>query len=221
MESTEIIEKGRKRTRKRLTALERLHQDCNHPVPEAYDANALADGIHDGMHQEQPDECKSAADMAASATNAEGGARVSAAAFNRQRTGTPELAVRTRVAVGHPDLQQQPATVFQSVLASLRANPYSYLGQAGFHGTFSGTDSPADAPGNHVQVRGFDAAGSAGGYRGMQPVDIAPRGDDGYSQHRNSATASNGSHVLSNPTSHAVPGKASRLDIMKEALFGA
>ena len=71
-----------------------------------------------------------------------------------------------------------------------------------------------------MTVHGFDAAGSAGSYRGMGEVDIAPRGDDGYRQHRDSATAPNGGHSLSNVTSNAVSNK-SRLEQMKECLFGA
>lgn len=206
------VTKGKKKMQRQLKELRRLHESGHQA---AADANALADGYTAAMNQEKPDECKSAADMAGPAERARGGNPASVEDFNTQRTGNSR-----RVAVGARDLQQQPATVFQGVLASLRSNPYNFTGGTGFGGAFSGTDRPAEAPGDQVQVRGFDPAGSAGSYAGMQPVDIAPRGDDGYHQHRNSGTAPNGTHSLSNVTSHAVSNK-SRLDIMKEALFGA
>lgn len=111
-------------------------------------------------------------------------------------------------------VDQQPARAFGSILASLRANPYHYLGQAGFNGTFAGTDNPVEAPGDQVQVRGFDAAGAAGGCHGMMPVDIAPR--QPVREYRSAPIgANNGSHSLSNPESHAVSNKSQR-DIMKE-----
>jgi hypothetical protein len=207
------MEKGKKKTRKRLSALERLHQDCAHPEPghqAAADANSLSDGYTDAMNQ-----CKSAAEMAAPATAAPGGGgSPSVGDYGNQRAGTG----RRRVAVGSRDLQQQPATVFSAILSTLRSNPYSYVGQSGFNGAFSGTDSPVDAPGDQVTVHGYDAAGRTGTYSGMGEVDIAPRGDDGYHQHRDSATAPNGTHSLGNVTSTAVK---SRVEIMREALFGS
>jgi hypothetical protein len=211
------IEKGkRKRTRRRLTALERLHEDCNHPTEPGHasaDANALADGYTAGMHQATADETKSARDMAASATSARGGSPGNVAGYNAQRAGSSSR----RVAAGHPDLQQ--ASVFQGALSRLRTNTTVFLGQSGFHGDFSGSDSPQGAPGNHVEVFEYDPAGAAGSYAGMMPVDTSARRDEGYAQHRSSPTAPNGSHALRDVESNAVRNK-SRVQIMKEALFG-
>lgn len=213
--TNEPVEKGKKRTRKRVRDLERMHQDQAHPVPGHADALTIAGGYSDAMNQEKPDECKSAADMAGPAERARGGNPVSVQDYNAQRDGTSSR----RVAVGHPDLRQQPATVFQGILAALRTtNPYSYVGQAGFSSAFGHTDRPAEAPGDTVSVAGYDLAGSAGSYAGMGDVDISARRSEGYGQHRDSATPSNGSHNLSNVTSHAVASK-SRIDIMKECLF--
>ena len=229
----EITKGKRKRVRRRLSALEALHESghTDYSAP----AFAQAEGYCDAM---KPDETKSmlgeppanplryalayaqeqaakgAADMAGPAERARGGNPVSVQDYNSQRAGSSR-----RVAAGHQDLQQQPATVFQGVLASLRANPYNFVGGTGFNGVFGATDRPVEAPGDQVQVRGFDAAGSAGSYAGMQPVDIAPRGDDGYHQHRDSAAAPNGSHNLGNVTSRAVASKASdRLQVMKDTM---
>jgi hypothetical protein len=162
------------------------------------------------------DECKSAAQWAQSATRARGGGGTSSVgAYNAQRDGTSR-----RVAAGHPDLQQQPSSVFGSIIASLRTmNPQTYTGGAAFSNAFGGTDRPAEAPGDTVELRSWDAAECAGSYAGMGEVDTSPRADDGYGQHRDSATAPNGSHSLNDVTSHAVASK-SRMDIMKEALFG-
>ena len=136
-EDDDMSTKGKKRTRKRLTALERLHQDAAHPQPghEAAGVHALAEGYEAALNQAVADETKSARDMSASATNARGSG-TSAGDFAAQRAGRNGR----RVAVGTPDLNQQPATVFQGVLARLRANPYNFIGGTGFGGAFAATD---------------------------------------------------------------------------------
>jgi hypothetical protein len=211
----DITKGSRKRTRKRVRNLERLHEDSNHPVPghqAAADSNSLADGYTEQMHA---DECKSAADMAQSATRARGGGgSASVGAYNAQRDGGSR-----RVAVGSPDLQQQPSSVFGAIIASLRTtNPESYVGGAAFNSAFGGTDRPAEAPGDSVRVAAWDAAEHAGSFAGMQEVDTASRDESGYCSAP--IGARNGSHSLGSVESTAVSNK-SRLDIMREAMFGA
>ena len=126
------------------------------------------------------------------------------------------------VAVEHPDLEQSN-TVFGRVLYTLRANPYSAVGQTGFHSVFSGTDSPAGSPGNSVTVHGFDPAAMSGEMRGAHG-DILDQVDHRINVRTAYDTAPtgsshNGTHRLNDVESRAVANK-SRLDIMKEAMYG-
>jgi len=97
------------------------------------------------------------------------------------------------IAAHHPDLRQSN-TSFDDVLARLR--------------TVNGDNANGDrdityTPGE-VALRMFDAAGQAGHYHGMGPVNPSPERQD-WHQHRGSAVPPNGTHSLSDPRSHAAP----------------
>ena len=115
------------------------------------------------------------------------------------------------IAAHHPDLRQS-STSFDDVLARLR--------------TVNGDNANGDRDITHtpgeVALRMFDAAGQAGHYHGMGPVNPSPERPD-WHQHRDSATPPNGSHSLADPGSHAgAPGRmknSDRLELMKQHLF--
>jgi hypothetical protein len=207
------VTKGKKRTRRRLTVLERMHEDCNHD-PEGHAAAAataaLASGYTEGMRQEQPDETKSARDMAASATNARGGGGTpSVGSYSRQRTAGGN----GRVAVGtHYLVQSNPGVT--EVLATLRT-ARGNVQDIGF-----GPDSNVPGGFSHageVALHLFDAAGNAGSFPGMMPVSGDPQRP--ASHQVPTGCDSNGSHsVFAGVESSAVSNK-SRKDLMKEMLF--
>lgn len=137
--------------------------------------------------------------------------------YSQQRTeGAPGLAV------GNRDLKNHSTDV-SGILSILRSNPYNFLGQGGFNGTFAGTDAPAGAPGNRVVTHDADFAGQAGSYDFQSPMlqSGAPRGDNGYSTARGSATSPNPSYPMgAHPGGAAAPNpmgckEMSKLDIMK------
>lgn len=116
----------------------------------------------------------------------------------------------SHIAAHHPDLRQSN-TSFDSVLATLRTvrgdRTAAEIGLAGF------------AEAGEVTVRQFDAAGQAGHYHDMQPVNPSPQRPD-WHQARGSATSPNGGHSLASPQSNAVAMKASDArEIMKQHLF--
>ena len=232
----EITKGSRKRTRKRLTALERLHQDSNHPVPGRVDGLAIAEGYTQHMNDvAKPDECKSALgessanplaralqymeeqnksarDMAASATAARGGGGSSSVGnFNAQRAGSGT----GRVAVGAPDLDQQGGFL-AARLASLRSTDLTTR-----RGNVVDLNLPESVPGGfshqgtaHVQI--YNARADAGEYDGMNQVGFSPQRPADHPS-RTSATRDNGTHALGNVESTAVASKASdRLQVMKD-----
>ena len=88
---------------------------------------------------------------------------------------------------------------------------------------FSGTDFPAGSPGNSVTVHGFDPAAMSGEMRGAHG-DILDQVDHRINVRTAYDTAPtgsshNGTHRLNDVESRAVANK-SRLDIMKEAMYG-
>ena len=224
---SEDISKARKRTRRRAKVI--FYENVNKPArnrsaslaalraeddcDDASGAHAEAEGACESMSK--PDLDKGAAEWAQSAQRrASRDNSSNVPDFNSQRNA----GYSRRVAVGHPDLNQQPPRFFGDILARLRTNPYNFVGAAAFHNAFSSTDNPAGSPGNNVNVRSFDAAAHAGSYRGAPPVDVSPRAPvTGYHQERGSATAPNGGHSLRDPESHAVSNK-SRVDIMRETM---
>jgi hypothetical protein len=124
----------------------------------------------------------------------------------------------TGVAYSHMDLQQSnPA--FDRVLARLKTNPYNFVGSAAFHSANSYTDAPAGSPAGEVTVNGFDAAGMAGSYDGMNAGDRTPQVRSEY--HSAPIGQNNGTHDCSNQISaqsNAVGLKGSKLDIMKATM---
>ena len=121
------------------------------------------------------------------------------------------------VAYTHMDLQQSNVSVFEDILCRLRTNTQAFLGQAGFHNDFSGTNSPPDAPGNNVTLHNGNFRDQAsGGQHGLaHPVGHKPAQHDEYHSAPLSATPSNGSHsTRGSVTSNAVKAET-KLDIMK------
>lgn len=122
------------------------------------------------------------------------------------------------VATFHPDLQQH-STGTDRVLAELRSNPYSYVGESGFNSAFGATDRPAGAPGDRVTVHDADFMSQCGSYRGMNYPH--PSGDPSnrpdYDSARQSATPPNPSYPMGNATSrNPMSAKVSNLELMKE-----
>lgn len=152
-----------------------------------------------------PPRSPGAAQMAQVTSSDRGSGYPSADAYNTGRGGTS-----SNVAWNHPDLRQSNVN-FKDVLANLRT----------VRGNVVDAGIPDSSPGGfshpgQVALASFDAANQAGSYRGMQSVNHNPARPD-YHQERGSATAPNGSHSLSDPASHV---RKSRVDIMREALFG-
>jgi hypothetical protein len=214
-EQQDNISKGRKRVRRRLGALEALHSNQDHPVPgheAAADANAIADGYTDGMHQATPDECKNlshgvptstsdigdryrpddshyrangAAQMAESATQrAARGNPASVPDFNAERAGSSP-----RVAVDHPDLRQSD-TDFSQVLSRLATR----------RGNVQDLNLPESVPGGFshagsVALNFFDGANQAGAVHGLRdPLNPDPYRPADHPS-RTSATPDNGGHA--------------------------
>ena len=232
MTNEDEVLKGKRRTRKRVRDLERLHSDSAHPVPGHADALAISDGYTDVMHA---DECKSALgepsanplaralqymqeqnksarDMAASATAARGGGGSSSVGdFNSQRQGSNS----GRTAVGAPDLDQQGGFL-AARLASLRSvDLHTERGNVvdlGLEPSVPGGFSHQGTA--HVAM--YNARADAGEYDGMNQVGHSPQRPADHPG-RTSATRDNGTHALGNAESTAVASKASdRLQVMKD-----
>jgi hypothetical protein len=115
----------------------------------------------------------------------------------------------SHIAAHHPDLKQSN-TSFSDVLARLR--------------TVAGDNAYGDKDitytAGEVALRQFDAAGQAGHYHNMQPVNPSPMRPDWHTA-RNSATAPNGSHALGNPASRPPQAmKASEArDMLRRHMF--
>jgi hypothetical protein len=126
-----------------------------------------------------------------------------------RRVNSRELAFR------HPDMRQHSTTV--EPFGRFGTDRVTYLGQSGFHGEFSDSDTPPGADRGRVRVQSLDFASQAGSYPGLaHPVDHNPgRRPEGFSSAPLSGTGRNGTHSLGDVTSHAVANK-SALDIMRE-----
>jgi hypothetical protein len=209
---SEVI-KGKKKLQRQVKELRRLHQNEAHPVPghqDAYgetgsaDSNVMAEGFCEEMNK--PDMDKSAREMSAAATAARNGnpAR-NVEDYAAQRTGNGA----GRLAVGNPGMPQRNTDVSE-VLATLRTCRGNVLDLNIPDNTSGGFSHPAE-----VAVHLLDAAGASGSFRGMMPVSGDPLRPADHPA-STSGTAPNGTHSLSNPTSHV---RKSRVGIMKEALF--
>lgn len=109
------------------------------------------------------------------------------------------------VAVHHLDLQQSSPVVRSLTTVS------SHNGDDDHH------DRAITHPTGSVNVNRLDFAGQAGRFGGLN----LPAGNPGHPadhQHRESATADNGSHSLNHPQSNYMPSMKSSLDIMRETM---
>jgi hypothetical protein len=203
------IEKARRKG-KRLKALERLHQDGNHPVPPAVSAS---EGYHEEMSK--PDTDKGLTPVNHSAN------RVSEPLTQGHQTPSRNgdhgigQGRNSAVATGHQDLQQSrvPEGYLLRRLNQVRGNTQDL-------------HLPDTVPGGYSHVAGdialelFRAADEAGTYSGRQDVNPYPnpaRPDDHTA--RNSATPDNGSHDYSSQVGAASrnPYSAKSIrDIMRE-----
>jgi hypothetical protein len=127
------------------------------------------------------------------------------------------------LAVGHPDLQQS-STDFGPTVQAGTDNP-TFIGGAGFHSAFSGTDMPAGADRGMPRVQLYDAAANAGHNGMLDQVrhDVGQEHATGrYDTARGSAAPDNGSHSHdSQAGACSVPRqsmKASSFDIIKQAM---
>lgn len=220
MTETPDISKGKGGKNRKKAPRERIHYHVMLGTPPVETgAHAAARGYTESMNQAKPDVDKGAADMALSAEQrAARGNSANVPDFNRERASRNDQ----RVAVGAPDLKQQPPTVFSAILSRLHANPYSAVGQVGFGGPFSATDRPAQAPGDAVTVAGYDAAASCGSLTGLDggdcldSVDYRPQVRTEY-HIAPTGSGTNGSHSLHGVESNAVANKFSdKLALMRE-----
>jgi hypothetical protein len=123
------------------------------------------------------------------------------------------------VAYSHPDLRQSDAdfgTVIENIrtLRTARGNVVDLGIPDNTSGGFSHPDE--------VAIRLYDAAQHAGSFRGMQDVEVDPLRPADH-QHRDSATAPNGTHDYSSQqaacsTPRTSMNASDRLAIMKETM---
>lgn len=195
---SEDITKAKKKGRK---PRERVHYHVYLNEP-ANGAEAAARGHVDALNQAKPDVDKSTGNPVDSGLAPHPG--------NRQATSRG-------IAAGHPDLVQHSANAIGELLAQVRR----VRGSTVDHG-FGEDDR---TPGGYSNAAGTDRlysadfAAQAGGFRELYDVDHTP-GREADHTSRGSGTKPNGSHSLRDVESHAVANK-SRLDIMREAMFGS
>lgn len=124
------------------------------------------------------------------------------------------------------NFQQQPRnlTAFQAALSRLRTNPYAPTGSASWNSPTSQSDNPVQAPGGNVRLDSFDAAAAAGSMTGVHGRDVlnevrhVPEVRTEYHQQRSSAP--NGTHSRYDPCCAPPASVKSRLDIMRECMYG-